>query len=70
MKESIIAFFIALLALVALTALSWVCTCFIIWLICLCFHINFSLDTSTGIWLVLVLLRSTFRENVRRREEE
>lgn len=63
MKEKIIGFLIALLALVVLLALSWALTCVITWLICLCFHLNFNLATSTGIWLVLMLLGSFFRGN-------
>lgn len=68
MKESIIAFLITFLALVALLALSWALTCVIIWLICLCFHITFNLATSTGIWLVIMLLGSFFRGNSGRSE--
>ena len=41
-------------------ALSWLLTCGIIKLICLCFGLTFSWLISTGIWLVMILLRSVF----------
>lgn len=37
-------------------ALSWAATVGIIYLICLCFSLEFSILTATGIWLVLCLV--------------
>lgn len=48
------------LLIVALLAISWAFTSFIVWLICLCFGLEFKLLTATGIWLVLCLLSSVF----------
>lgn len=48
------------LLIIALLAISWGLTSFIIWLICLCFGLEFKLLTATGIWLVLCLLSSVF----------
>lgn len=39
-------------------ALSWVITCALVTLVCMCFSWEFSLLTATGIWLVLVLIRA------------
>ena len=41
-------------------ALSWLLTCGIIKLICLCFGLTFSWLIATGIWLIMILLRSVF----------
>lgn len=54
-------FVLTLIALIVALALSWALTSGIIWLICFCFHLNFSLLTATGIWLVLMLLSSFFK---------
>lgn len=40
--------------------LSWIATCGIVKLICLCFGLTFSWLIATGIWLVMILLRSVF----------
>lgn len=61
MKIGMMKFIIMLLALIFALGLSWVLTCGIIWLICFCFRLTFSLLTATGIWLVLLLLSSFFR---------
>lgn len=50
---------VILLILVALIA-SWLLTCGIIFLICLCFGWTFSFAIATGIWLILCLLGSIF----------
>ena len=36
---------------------SWGATCGILWLICMCFGLDFSLLIATGIWLILVILK-------------
>lgn len=45
-------------------AISWIVTCGLIKLISLCFGFAFSWAIATGIWLVLVLLRSVFHVTV------
>ena len=40
--------------------LSWGVTVGIIYLICMCFTLEFSLLIATGIWLVIMLLRGVF----------
>lgn len=42
-------------------SLSWAITTGILYLICLCFSLEFSLLTATGIWLVLCLLWLFFK---------
>lgn len=47
---------LAIIAITGVWLISWGATCGIIWLICVCFGLDFSLLVATGIWLVLVLL--------------
>ena len=49
--------------------LSWILTCGIIKLITMCFGWTFSWLTSTGIWLIAFLLRSTFNYTVKVKEK-
>lgn len=51
------------LALILIYALSWIITCGIIKLICLCFGLAFSWSVATGIWLITILLRSIFKSS-------
>ena len=51
--------------LVATYAFSWIVTCGIIKLITLCFGLTFKWKVATGIWLVLCLLESILKINVR-----
>ena len=50
---------IALITILIMT-ISWATTAGIIWLICLCFKWSFSILTSTGVWLILLLLSGCF----------
>lgn len=43
--------------------LSWIITCGLIALICFCFSWTFDWLIATGIWLVLIILRSIFANN-------
>ena len=45
---------------------SWVITCGIYKLITLCFGWTFKWSIATGIWLILLLLRRTFKFTVRK----
>lgn len=49
-----------ILGVFVIFALGWLLTCGIIKLICLCFGLTFSWLTATGIWLIMILLRSVF----------
>ena len=40
---------------------SWLITCGIVKLICLCFGLTFTWLIATGIWLIVILLRYIFR---------
>lgn len=53
-----------LFALVAVCALSWIITCGIVKLITMCFGLTFSWGVATGIWLIYILLKSLFSNNV------
>lgn len=54
---------IAILIMVAVYALSWIVTVGIIKLITLCFGWTFSWVTATGIWLIILILKSIFSHN-------
>lgn len=43
--------------------LSWIATCGIIKLVTLCFGWKFSWAVASGIWLIMVLLSSTFKSS-------
>lgn len=44
-------------------AISWICTCGVVYLITLCFGWTFSWAVSTGIWLILCLLMACFKND-------
>lgn len=46
--------------------ISWLATCGIIKLITICFGLTFSWNISTGIWLILCLLKSVFSVTVKK----
>lgn len=46
--------------------ISWIVTCGIIKLITMCFGWEFSLAISTGIWLIICILKSIFNVTVKR----
>lgn len=50
----------AVLLVLGAFVLSYLLTCGSIKLICLCFGLTFSWLIATGIWLVMILLRSVF----------
>lgn len=49
-----------LFLMTALTSFSWIVTCGIVKLITLCFGWYFSWPIATGIWLIVILIRSVF----------
>lgn len=51
---------LAALFIIFVYALSWIVTCGLIKLVTLCFGWAFSWAIATGIWLVMVLLKSIF----------
>ncbi len=51
---------LAVLAFLGIAAASWIITCGIIKLITICFGWTFNWLFSTGIWLLIWLLRSAF----------
>lgn len=52
---------VAVILFVLALAVSWAATVGIIYLICLCFHWQFTLLVATGVWLVMCLLSGTFK---------
>lgn len=48
------------IGLIIAAAISWAITIGLVYLICLCFSWQFNLLVATGIWLVLILLKSIF----------
>ena len=59
---------IAIVMFLVLGAISWIITCGIFYLITLCFGLEFSWLTATGVWLVMVLLRGIFSVTVKNKE--
>lgn len=48
---------VALLAMVAVLLLSWAITCMFVFLICLCFGVQFTFMIGTGVWLIMCMLK-------------
>ena len=59
---------IAIVMFLVLGAISWLITCGIFYLITLCFGLEFSWLAATGVWLIMVLLRSIFSVTVKNKE--
>lgn len=55
-----LAAFVIIGIMILILAVSWGCTCLLVWLITLCFDIEFSLLMATGVWLVIILLQNIF----------
>ena len=52
---------IVIIILAITYGISWITTCGIIKLITLCFGWTFKWSVATGIWLIMLLLRSVFK---------
>ena len=63
MKEFFTVFF-GILIFASIMGISWFVTCVIIKLITICFGLTFSWSIATGIWLILLLLKSVFNITV------
>ena len=59
---------VAIVIFLVLGAISWLITCGIFYLITLCFGLEFSWLAATGVWLIMVLLRSIFSVTVKNKE--
>ena len=51
---------------IAVYALSWIVTCGLIKLITLCFGLTFSWAIATGIWLIMMIIKSSFSVTVKK----
>lgn len=49
--------------LIVVFAFSWIVTCGVIKLITICFGLKFKWSIATGIWLVMCLARTVFKNN-------
>lgn len=56
---------VVILVLVVCYGLSWIVTCGIIKLITMCFGLTFKWSISTGIWLIICILKSIFNVTVK-----
>ena len=55
---------LAIAVFVAVAGISWIATCGLVYLITLCFGLEFSWGVATGIWLLMFLLKNIFSNNV------
>lgn len=53
---------LTLLLLAIIFGFSWAVTCGILWLAAWCFGLVFDLKIATGVWLILLLVKSLFKE--------
>ena len=56
---------VVILIIAALYGVSWIVTCGIIKLITMCFGWTFKWSISTGVWLIICILRSIFNVTVK-----
>lgn len=70
MKEKIkqggIVAVVVILLLAVCYGISWIVTCGIIKLITMCFGWEFSWSVATGIWLIILILRTIFNVTVKK----
>lgn len=49
---------IGIILFIGLTAISWAIVCGMVYLISLCFGFTYSWAIATGVWLVMILIKS------------
>ena len=59
-----IATVIVLGVIIVIYGVSWIVTCGLIKLVCMCFGLTFTWKIATGIWIVLAILQSVFNTTV------
>jgi hypothetical protein len=64
LKDAGVAAAVIALIMVVIFGISWAGTCFLVWLITLCFGMEFSFAIGTGIWLLIMLVRGIFSVTV------
>ena len=64
-SDGFIAILIIILLVVLVYGISWIFTCGLIKVITLCFGWKFSWGIATGIWFIILLLKSIFSVNVK-----
>lgn len=57
---NILAFVIAIVALISPLALSWLVTCGLVKVVTMCFDYQFTWGLGTGIWVILFIIQSIF----------
>lgn len=62
-KDTGIGVLVCLIAVILLCSVSWIVTCGVIKLITMCFGLTFKWSVATGIWLVMALLRTIFKNS-------
>lgn len=67
-KDTGIGVLVCLIAVILLCSVSWIITCGVIKLITMCFGLTFKWSVATGIWLVMALLRTIFKNSSGTRE--
>ena len=61
---TVVGVILMILFVVGIFAVSWLATCGIIKLVTLCFGWEFSWSIATGIWLLMCLARTVFKNDV------
>ena len=60
--------FVSVIIILLILGVGWLSTCGVIYLVTLCFGLEFSWLIATGIWLVICLLKS-FTQNINNRKD-
>lgn len=62
-KHTGIGVLVCLIVAILLCPVSWIITCGVIKLITMCFGLTFKWSVATGIWLVMALLKTIFKNS-------
>lgn len=62
-KNTGIGVLVCIVVVILLCSVSWIITCGVIKLITMCFGLTFKWSVATGIWLVMALLRTIFKNS-------
>lgn len=62
-KDTGIGVLVCIVVVILLCSVSWIITCGVIKLITMCFGLTFKWSVATGIWLVMALLRTIFKNS-------
>ena len=61
--DNVVSILLAIVVLVVCLAFSWIINCGIIKLITMCFGLKYKWSIATGIWLIIIIAKSIFKND-------